>query len=81
MIENASQLYASLHQLSSMVDSLQAAHLDCEKRNDWRLFPLMSEGLVIRIRELNAEIRAYLGSRSDGEPVGTAGGTQSVVER
>jgi hypothetical protein len=69
MIENASQLNASLHQLSSMVDSLQAAHLDCEKRNDWRLFPLMSAGLVIRIRELNADIREYLRAHSDSDLV------------
>ena len=74
MIENTSQLNASLHQLSSMVDSLQAAHLDCEKRDDWRLFPLMSAGLVIRIRELNTEIRAYLGSHSDSETGSSASG-------
>lgn len=67
MIENASQLNASLHQLSSMVDSLQAAHLDCEKRNDWRLFPLMSEGLVIRIRELNGDIRQYLQTHAEAD--------------
>jgi hypothetical protein len=69
MIENASQLNASLHQLSSMVDSLQAAHLDCERRNDWRLFPLLSAGLVIRIRELNADIREYLRAHSDSDPI------------
>ena len=60
MIENISQLNASLFQLSSFVDSLDAVHRDCEARNDYRLFPLMSEGLIIRIRELNEEIRVYL---------------------
>jgi hypothetical protein len=60
MIENASQLNASLFQLSSFVDSLDAVQRDCDARKDYRLLPLMSEGLIIRIRELNEEIRAYL---------------------
>ena len=60
MIENMAQFSASLHQLSSFVDSLEAAHRDCETRNDFRLFPLMSEGLLIRIRELNDDIRQYV---------------------
>jgi hypothetical protein len=65
MIENTAQLHASLHQLSSFVDSLVAAHLDCERRNDWRLFPVLSEGIVIRIRELNTEIREYLNAHPE----------------
>lgn len=60
MIENLTQLYASLHQLSSFVDSLEGLRRDCADKNDYRLFPVMSEGYLTHIRELNEEIRAYL---------------------
>lgn len=60
MIENLTQLYASLHQLSSFADSLEGLRRDCADKNDYRLFALMSEGPINRIRELNEEIRAYL---------------------
>src|SRR5437879_1050188 len=59
LMQNMAHYSASLHQLSSFIDSLEAAYRDCEARNDYRLFHLMSEGLLIRIRELNEEIRNY----------------------
>jgi hypothetical protein len=66
MIANAAQLYAALHQLSSMADMLEALRLDCQAKNDYSLFPLISEGYLNRIRELNADIRDYL--RAHPEP-------------
>ena len=64
MIENASQLNVSLHQLSSFVDSLEALQTDCERTGDFRLFGVLSQGYITRIRELNTEIRGHL---RDGE--------------
>jgi hypothetical protein len=69
MIENAAQLNATLHQLSSFVDSLDALQLDCARKDDFRLFPVLSEGYLSRIRELNAEIREYV--KVQPEPVAT----------
>lgn len=60
MIENLKQLNASLFQLSSFVDMLEALQLDCQQKKDFTLFPLVSEGYLHRIRELNSEIREYL---------------------
>jgi hypothetical protein len=70
MIENLTQLHASLFQLSSFVDSLEGLRRDCTDKNDYRLFPLLSEGYLARIRELNEEIREYLQHQSE---IATAG--------
>ena len=72
MIENLKQLNAALFQLSSFVDMLEALQMDCQQQKDFTLFPLVSEGYLHRIRELNGEIREYLSSHSevDSEPVG-----------
>ena len=51
---------AALHQLSSMVEMLEALQLDCEARNDFAPFPLVSEGYRHRIRDLNVDIREYV---------------------
>ena len=63
MIENAAQLNASLHQLSSFVDSLEELQMDYERTSDFRLFGILSQGYITRIRELNTEIRDYLSER------------------
>ncbi len=63
MIKTAAQLNASLHQLSSFVDSLEALQMDCARTGDFRLFGVMSQGYITRIRELNTEIREYLCDR------------------
>jgi len=65
MIGSVVQLNASLHQLSSFVDSLEALQLDCARTGDFRLFGVLSQGYITRIRELNIEIRDYL---RDQEP-------------
>jgi hypothetical protein len=65
MIENLTQLNASLFQLSSFVDSLEGLQRDCADKKDYRLFPLLSEGYLARIRELNEEIREYLSQQPD----------------
>ena len=73
MIENLTQLHASLFQLSSFVDSLEGLSRDCADKNDYRLFPLVSEGYLTRIRELNDEIRTYLSQQPEAtEPASTA---------
>lgn len=69
MISNASQLHAALHQLASMVDMLEALQMDCQQKNDFTLFPLVSEGYLHRIRDLNAEVREYLLVHEGAEPV------------
>ena len=60
MISNVSQLRASLHQMASMVDMLEALQADCRNKNDFTLFPLVSEGYLHQIRDLNSQIREYL---------------------
>jgi hypothetical protein len=67
MIQNALQLYASLHQLSSFVDMLEALRMDCVKSNDFTLFPLVSEGYLHQIQELNADIKSYLQEHSEAD--------------
>ena len=72
MISNARQLSAALNQLSGIVDMLEALDADCRKKNDYSLFPLISEGYLHRLRELNADIRAYLRTHQETEPAGAA---------
>ncbi|HLK59073.1 MAG TPA: hypothetical protein VKU00_21105 [Chthonomonadaceae bacterium] len=72
MITNTHELYVSLHQLASFTAMFEAMYLDAKEKNDFTLFPVVSEGYIHKIRELNAEIREYLHSHSDEElpPVG-----------
>jgi hypothetical protein len=65
MITNAHELYVSLHQLASFTDMFEAMYLDAKEKNDFTLFPIVSEGYIHKIRELNAEIREYLQSHPD----------------
>jgi hypothetical protein len=69
MITNVPQLRAALHQMASMVDMLEALQLDCQGKNDFSLFPLVSEGYLHQIRDLNIQIREYLGTDSLTESV------------
>ncbi len=60
MIDNAHDLFVTLHQLASFTDMLEALQLDAEARNDYVLFSHLSRGYLHKIRELNTEIRTYL---------------------
>ena len=60
MIQNAHELFVTLHQLSSFADKLEALRLDAEQKNDFALFAHLSGGYLHRIHELNAELRDYL---------------------
>ena len=68
MISDVSQLRASLHQMAGMVDMLEALQADCQNKNDFTLFPLVSEGYLHQIRDLNTQIREYLGTNAWEEP-------------
>ena len=65
MIANAHELFVSLHQLASFTDMFEAMYLDAKEKNEFALFPLVSEGYLHKIRELNTEIRQYLQSHSE----------------
>ena len=65
MIQNAHELYALLHQLSSFAGMLEALRLDAEEKNDFSLFAHLSQGYLTRIRELNREISQYLQSHPE----------------
>lgn len=60
MITNTHELYVTLHQLASFADMVEALRLDAESQQDYRQFTHLSKGYLLRIRELNAEIREYL---------------------
>jgi hypothetical protein len=60
MISNTHDLYVTLHQLASFTDMLEALRLDAESQKDYRQFTHLSKGYLLRIRELNGEIREYL---------------------
>jgi hypothetical protein len=59
MITNASELNVALQQLGQFADTLEAMRLHAEKTNS-RVFPVLSQVYIHRIREINTEIRAYL---------------------
>jgi hypothetical protein len=63
MITNASDLNVALQQLTQFADTLEAMRLHAEKTNS-RVFPVLSQAYIHRIREINAEIRAYLRAHS-----------------
>jgi len=60
MITNMHELYVTLHQLASFTDMVEALRLDAESQQDYRQFTHLSKGYLLRIRELNAEIREFL---------------------
>jgi len=60
LILNVHELCAALHQLSSFAGMLEALERDAEEKQDFALFAHLSKGYLIRIRELNDEIRLYL---------------------
>ena len=65
MIGNTHDLFVNLHQLSSFTDMLEAMYLDAKEQNDFTLFPILSEGYIHKIRELNSEIREFLKAHPD----------------
>lgn len=64
MISNAEQLNIALQQVASFADMLEAMRQYCKATNS-SLFPHVSEGYIHKIREINAEIRAYLQEHPD----------------
>ena len=77
MITNTHELYVTLHQLASFADMVEALRLDAESQQDYRQFTHLSKGYLLRIRELNAEIREYL--RSHPQDSENASGVASAV--
>ena len=82
MIANSRQFVTTVRHLTRLTDMLTAMYLDAKERNDFALFPLTSEGYVAKIREINAELRAYLDAhpnegRTSPEPVTTAPGRRT----
>lgn len=75
MITNASDLNVALQQLTQFVDTLEAMRLHAEKTNS-RVFPVLSQAYIHRIREIHAEIRTYL--QAHPHPVET--GSQTVSD-
>ena len=65
MIESRAQLKASLHQLSSMVDSVEGLRLDAEAKGDAQLLPTLTASYLARARELIAEIREYVDAQPE----------------
>ena len=68
MIENATGLFVSLHQLSRFADMLEALRRDAEQRQDYCEFAHLSKSYLHRIHELNEEIKAYLRSEPGAVP-------------
>ncbi len=60
MITNTRELNTTLHHFISMTDMLTALYLDAKERNDFTLFPTVSESYFIHMRQLSAEIKEYL---------------------
>ena len=75
MITNASDLNVALQQLTQFADTLEAMRLNAEKTNS-RVFPVLSQAYIHRIREINAEICTYVQTHPD--PV--ANGTQAISD-
>ncbi len=65
-------MYVTLHQLSSRTEMLVATHRHAKENNYFALFPLVSEGCIHKIRELNAEIREYLQAHAEDANAPTA---------
>ena len=65
MIANPRELYTTLHYFTSMTDMLTAMYLDAKERNDFTLFPVISEGYFVNLRQLSAEIKEYLQAHPD----------------
>lgn len=63
MITNAAELNVALEQLAGFADLLEGMRLHAEKHQS-RRFPIISTAYIHRIREINAEIRAYLQTSS-----------------
>jgi hypothetical protein len=59
MIASASDLNVALEQLGKFTDTLEAMRRHAEQ-TDSRVFPVLSQVYINRIREIHDEIRAYL---------------------
>lgn len=79
MITNASDLNVALEQLTQFTDTLEAMRLHAEKTNS-RVFPVLSQAYIHRIREINAEIRTYLHEHPYpiGSELPTVTGTKTI---